>query len=70
VLGALSVIAGVLLIRHPLGGVRPVALLIGIWLIAAGLVRFIAASAECAGERRHVFGATQGFSSNGAACVD
>lgn len=43
VLGVISVIAGVLLIRHPLGGVRAVALLIGIWLIAAGLVRFIAA---------------------------
>jgi len=43
VIGALSVIAGVLLIRHPLGGVRAVALLLGIWLIAAGVVRFIAA---------------------------
>lgn len=43
VLGVISVVAGVLLIRHPLGGVRAVALLIGIWLIAAGLVRFIAA---------------------------
>ena len=43
VLGVISVIAGVLLIRHPLGGVRAVALLIGIWLIAAGVVRFIAA---------------------------
>jgi uncharacterized membrane protein HdeD (DUF308 family) len=43
VLGVISVIAGVLLIRHPLGGVRAVALLVGIWLIAAGMVRFIAA---------------------------
>jgi uncharacterized membrane protein HdeD (DUF308 family) len=43
VIGVISVIAGVLLIRHPLGGVRAVALLIGIWLIAAGVVRFIAA---------------------------
>lgn len=43
VIGVISVIAGVLLIRHPLGGVRAVALLIGIWLIAAGLVRFVAA---------------------------
>ena len=45
VLGVLSVIAGVLLIRHPLGGVRAVALLLGIWLIAAGVVRLIAAFA-------------------------
>lgn len=43
VIGVISVIAGVLLIRHPLGGVRAVALLIGIWLIAAGLVRFVVA---------------------------
>lgn len=43
VIGVISVIAGVLLIRHPLGGVRAVALLIGLWLIAAGLVRFVAA---------------------------
>jgi uncharacterized membrane protein HdeD (DUF308 family) len=43
VVGALSVIAGVLLIRHPLGGVKAVALLLGIWLIAAGVVRFVAA---------------------------
>jgi uncharacterized membrane protein HdeD (DUF308 family) len=45
VLGALSVIAGVLLIRHPLGGVTAVALLLGIWLIAAGVVRLVAAFA-------------------------
>ncbi len=45
VLGALSVIAGVLLIRHPLGGVKAVALLLGIWLIAAGVVRLVAAFA-------------------------
>lgn len=45
VIGALSVIAGVLLIRHPLGGVKAVALLLGIWLIAAGVVRLIAALA-------------------------
>jgi uncharacterized membrane protein HdeD (DUF308 family) len=43
VVGVISVIAGVLLIRHPLGGVRAVALIIGIWLVAAGVVRFIAA---------------------------
>jgi uncharacterized membrane protein HdeD (DUF308 family) len=43
VIGVISVIAGVLLIRHPLGGVRAVALLIGLWLIAAGVVRFVAA---------------------------
>ncbi len=43
VVGALSVIAGVLLIRHPLGGVRAVALIFGIWLIAIGVARFVEA---------------------------
>jgi uncharacterized membrane protein HdeD (DUF308 family) len=42
-LGVLSVTVGVLLIRHPVGGVTFVTLLIGIWLIAAGVVRFVAA---------------------------
>jgi uncharacterized membrane protein HdeD (DUF308 family) len=41
-LGVLSVVVGVLLIRHPIGGVTAVALILGIWLIAAGVVRFIA----------------------------
>jgi uncharacterized membrane protein HdeD (DUF308 family) len=41
-IGVLSVIAGVLLIRHPLGGVRAVALVLGLWLAAAGVVRFVA----------------------------
>jgi|SRR5271165_3999845 len=43
ILGVLGVVVGVLLIRHPIGGVLAVALLIGIWLIAVGVVRLIAA---------------------------
>jgi uncharacterized membrane protein HdeD (DUF308 family) len=39
VLGVVSVVVGVLLIRHPIGGVLAIALLIGIWLIAGGVVR-------------------------------
>ena len=42
-LGVLSVIVGVLLIRHPIQGVVAIALLLGIWLIAVGVVRFVAA---------------------------
>lgn len=42
-LGVLSVIVGVLLIRHPISGITAIALLIGIWLIAAGVVRIVAA---------------------------
>ena len=42
-LGVLTAIVGVLLIRHPIGGIAAVALLIGIWLIAVGVLRIIAA---------------------------
>jgi uncharacterized membrane protein HdeD (DUF308 family) len=42
-LGVLDIVVGVLLVRHPIGGVLAVALLIGIWLIAVGLVRLVAA---------------------------
>jgi uncharacterized membrane protein HdeD (DUF308 family) len=41
--GVLSVIAGVILVRHPIAGVVAAALLIGIWLIAVGTVRFVTA---------------------------
>jgi len=41
--GVLNLIVGVLLIRHPVGGVVAVALLVGIWLIVAGAVRFVLA---------------------------
>jgi uncharacterized membrane protein HdeD (DUF308 family) len=40
-LGVLTVVVGVLLIRHPIAGVAAVALLIGIWLITIGVVRFV-----------------------------
>jgi uncharacterized membrane protein HdeD (DUF308 family) len=46
VLGVLTVVVGVLLIRHPIGGVAAVALLIGIWLIAIGVIRFVVAFDE------------------------
>jgi uncharacterized membrane protein HdeD (DUF308 family) len=42
-LGVLDIVIGVLLIRHPIGGVLAIALLIGIWLIAVGIVRMVAA---------------------------
>jgi uncharacterized membrane protein HdeD (DUF308 family) len=43
VLGVVSVIVGILLIRHPVGGVTFVALLLASWLIAAGIVRLVIA---------------------------
>jgi uncharacterized membrane protein HdeD (DUF308 family) len=44
--GVLTAIVGVMLIRHPIAGVAAVALLIGIWLIAAGVIRFATAFEE------------------------
>jgi uncharacterized membrane protein HdeD (DUF308 family) len=49
-IGALTSIVGVLLIRHPVQGIVFVALLIGIWLIVVGVIRFVAAF-EMAGHR-------------------
>jgi uncharacterized membrane protein HdeD (DUF308 family) len=43
ILGVVSVVVGILLIRHPVKGVNAVALLLGIWLIAAAVVRLVVA---------------------------
>ena len=42
-LALLDVVIGILLIRHPVGGVKAIALLLAIWLIAAGVVRLMIA---------------------------
>jgi uncharacterized membrane protein HdeD (DUF308 family) len=42
-LGVLDVIIGILLIRHPIQGVTVIALLIGIWLVVVGVIRFVVA---------------------------
>jgi uncharacterized membrane protein HdeD (DUF308 family) len=44
--GVITVIVGVLLIRHPIGGVAAIALLIGLWLIVIGVIRFVTAFDE------------------------
>lgn len=41
VIGVLGVIAGILLIRHPEHAVNLVGLLIGLWLLGAGVVRLV-----------------------------
>jgi uncharacterized membrane protein HdeD (DUF308 family) len=41
VLGVISAIAGVILIRHPISGVVAVALILGLWLITIGIIRLI-----------------------------
>jgi uncharacterized membrane protein HdeD (DUF308 family) len=45
-LGALSAIAGVILIRHPIQGVVAIALLVGLWLMTIGIVHFVRAFEE------------------------
>ena len=42
-LGAISAIAGVILIRHPIEGVVVIALLVGLWLLTIGIVHFVQA---------------------------
>lgn len=53
--GVLTAVVGVLLIRHPIGGVAAIALLIGIWLIAAGVIRFVTAFDEYEHRGWHAF---------------
>ena len=42
-IGVLNLIVGVVLIRHPVGGITFVVVILGIWLIAIGAVRFVVA---------------------------
>jgi len=42
-LGVLTLIVGIMLIRHPIAGVTAVALLLGIWLVVVGVVRLFVA---------------------------
>lgn len=43
--GVLGIVIGILLIRHPTHGVLAIALLIGIWLLAVGVIRLVGAFA-------------------------
>lgn len=54
-LGAVTAIIGVLLIRHPIGGVAAIALLIGLWLIVVGVIRFVTAFDEYESRGWHAF---------------
>jgi uncharacterized membrane protein HdeD (DUF308 family) len=44
-LGVVGIVIGILLIRHPTKGVEAIALLIGIWLLAIGVIRLLSAFA-------------------------
>src|SRR5438034_7028629 len=41
--GVLSLLVGIVLIRHPVAGVTFVALLLGLWLVTVGAVRLVGA---------------------------
>lgn len=43
ILGVLAVVVGIVLIRHPTNAVAAIGLLIGIWLVASGVVRLVRA---------------------------
>ncbi len=45
-MGVLGLVVGVVLIRHPVHGITAVAMLVGIWLIAIGAIRFVLAFEE------------------------
>jgi hypothetical protein len=49
-LGVLSLIAGLFLVRHPIAGVVAMTLLLGFWLIVFGVVRFIDAILRSPGQ--------------------
>src|SRR5215207_10476375 len=53
--GAITAIVGVLLIRHPIGGVAAIALLVGLWLIVIGVIRFVTAFDEYDHRGWHAF---------------
>lgn len=46
VVGILSIIAGVILIKHPFNALVVFVMILGVWLVAAGLVRFVFAFSD------------------------
>ena len=61
VIGAISTIAGILLIRHPGGGVTLVALILAAWLVAAGVLRMFVAFSSPYHRGRRLLGASALF---------
>ena len=41
ILGVLGIVIGIVLIRHPFHGVTAIGILIGVWLVAAGVIRLV-----------------------------
>ena len=60
IVGVLGIVFGILLIRHPSGAVTAIGLLIGIWMVAAGIVRSCARSPSDAPGAGRARGAARG----------
>ncbi len=43
VLGVLSIIAGIILVKHPFHALAALVIIVGIWFVVSGVVRFVAA---------------------------
>src|SRR4051812_843402 len=54
IMGVLNAVIGVALVRHPISGVTFVAILIGLWLVAMGVVRFVASFEDPGHRARHL----------------
>jgi uncharacterized membrane protein HdeD (DUF308 family) len=58
-LGVVSIVIGILLIRHPFSGVAGIALLLGIWFVAVGIVRLTWTIRSGGSWRRALLGGVQ-----------
>ncbi|CAB4868940.1 unannotated protein [freshwater metagenome] len=46
IIGVLSVIAGIVMVKHPFNTLVILVIILGLWLVLSGIVRFVAAVAE------------------------
>lgn len=54
VLGVLSIIAGLILIKHPFDALAVLVIITGIWFVVAGVVRFVTAVAQHEGRGANI----------------
>lgn len=54
VLGVLSIIAGLILIKHPFDALAVLVIIVGIWFVVAGAVRFVTAFAQREGRGANI----------------
>ncbi len=54
VLGVLSIIAGLILVKHPFHALAALVIIVGIWFVVSGVVRFIAAFGDSEGRGTNI----------------